>query len=90
MIKISPLIGNLFAVRRFLTYNIQEDKKNMDDFAPSERVSTVNDNNVFGNPINGSDNLTYRASINESAPPNDFTNMMMNAPEMDPNMYETD
>jgi len=47
-------------------------------------------NDPFGNPINGSDNLVYRASINESAPPNDFTNMMMNAPEMDPNMYETD
>jgi len=47
MIKISPLIGNLFAMRRFLTYNHVEEKVNMDKFHPSERNSDVTD--LFAN-----------------------------------------
>jgi len=49
MIKISPLIGNLFAMRRFLTYSYVEAKEDMDKFAPSERNTTTNSNNFFDN-----------------------------------------
>jgi hypothetical protein len=50
MIKISPLIGNLFAVRRFLTYKeFEAEKESMDKFAPSERNTTVNSKSIFNN-----------------------------------------
>jgi hypothetical protein len=50
MIKISPLVSNLYAVRRFLTYSQAEDKESMEKFVPSERnTSVLNPNGMFGN-----------------------------------------
>jgi hypothetical protein len=53
MIKVSSLIGNLFAVRRFLTYKFTEEKESMDKFAPSERNTTLNSNGLglFSNAL---------------------------------------
>lgn len=63
----------------------------MDKFVPSERNTTINSNGVFANAVEASPFDYNRVSINESAPAtNDFNEMMMNAPVMDPNMYETD
>ena len=41
IIKISPLISNLYAVRRFLTYSQEEEKESMDKFVPSERNDSL-------------------------------------------------
>jgi|TARA_B110001450_G_scaffold199885_1_gene188728 hypothetical protein len=64
MIKISPLIGNLFAMRRFLTYSYVEAKESMDNFAPSERGTTTN-SNIFESNLDQNQQEGFRTSIND-------------------------